>query len=166
MKKSSWVLPAFGVGTAVVTLLAAYLILRFAPSPFEIATVAVAVLLAALAALGYVATKREQAAAFVAIALVLPYLLIGTVAYAGLGRASSEIGSIFEEGDQSVPEEEFFQDEGPIEEEGGAYGSDPELDALQDACLAGDEQACDDLYWHAPGGSEYESTAEENGGGP
>ena len=164
MKKSPWLLPAFGIGTAVLTIPAAYFILRYAPSPAEIAALVVGVLLVVLAALGYLATKRGQAATFVAIALVLPYLLIGTVAYAGLERASSEIGSIFED-DGAVPEEDFFEDEEFLEEESGTYGSDPELDALQDDCVAGDKQACDDLYFQAPGGSEYESTAEEYGAG-
>ena len=36
------------------------------------------------------------------------------------------------------------------------YGDDPALDALWDACAAGDGQACDDLYNEAPIGSEYE----------
>lgn len=166
MEKKSWLWPTLGVATAVLTIPASYLILRFAPSPVEIATLVVAVLLVALATFGYLGTKRGHAATFVAIALVLPYLLIGTVTYAALERASSEIGSIFEEGDEAVPEEEFFEDEGEFfEDEGGTYGSNPELDALQDACVEGDQQACDDLYFQAPSGSEYESTAEENGGG-
>jgi branched-chain amino acid transport system substrate-binding protein len=38
-----------------------------------------------------------------------------------------------------------------------SYGDDPELDALWDACEAGDDVACDDLYWESPLGSEYES---------
>ena len=46
-----------------------------------------------------------------------------------------------------------------------SYGDDPELDALWDACEAGDDVACDDLYWESPLGSEYESFAQENGGG-
>lgn len=37
-----------------------------------------------------------------------------------------------------------------------SYGDDPDLDALWDACEAGDAGACDDLYWSAPSGSEYE----------
>jgi hypothetical protein len=37
-----------------------------------------------------------------------------------------------------------------------AYGDDPELDALYDACAGGDGQACDDLYFQSPFGSEYE----------
>lgn len=36
------------------------------------------------------------------------------------------------------------------------YGDDPTLDALWDACEAGDGDACDDLYWDAPLNSEYE----------
>lgn len=38
----------------------------------------------------------------------------------------------------------------------GTYGSDPELDALYDDCEAGDYEACDDLFFDSPTGSEYE----------
>ena len=38
----------------------------------------------------------------------------------------------------------------------GTYGSDPELDALYDACADGDFEACDELYNESPSGSEYE----------
>lgn len=44
----------------------------------------------------------------------------------------------------------------------GAYGSDPRLDGLYDEYAAGDELACEDLYWESPVGSEYETFAEEN----
>lgn len=37
-----------------------------------------------------------------------------------------------------------------------AYGDDPQLDALWDACAAGEGKACDDLYHAAPVDSEYE----------
>ncbi len=37
------------------------------------------------------------------------------------------------------------------------YGDDPELDALWDACDAGDDDACDELFWSSPVGSAYES---------
>lgn len=37
------------------------------------------------------------------------------------------------------------------------YGDDPDLDALWDACAAGDWGACDELYGVAPIGSEYET---------
>lgn len=42
---------------------------------------------------------------------------------------------------------------------GGSYGDDPTLDALYDACAAGDMVACDDLYWDSPLGSDYEAFA-------
>lgn len=37
-----------------------------------------------------------------------------------------------------------------------APGDDPELDALWNACAGGDMGACDDLYFQAPSGSQYE----------
>jgi hypothetical protein len=36
-----------------------------------------------------------------------------------------------------------------------SYGDDPELDALWDACEAGDGEACDDLFLEAPTDSDY-----------
>ena len=36
------------------------------------------------------------------------------------------------------------------------YGDDPELDAMYDACEAGDGKACDDLYVNSAPGSDYE----------
>ncbi len=36
------------------------------------------------------------------------------------------------------------------------YGDDAHLDGLWDACAQGNGQACDDLYWESPIGSEYE----------
>ena len=38
-----------------------------------------------------------------------------------------------------------------------SYGDDPSLDALWDACAGGDMTSCDDLYFAAPIGSEYET---------
>lgn len=37
------------------------------------------------------------------------------------------------------------------------FGDDAALDALWQACSAGDGQACDDLYWDSPIDSEYEA---------
>ncbi|HSL58661.1 MAG TPA: DUF2510 domain-containing protein [Acidimicrobiales bacterium] len=47
---------------------------------------------------------------------------------------------------------------------GSGYGDDPALDALWDACEAGDGQACDDLYLRTPIGSEYEEFGATCGG--
>jgi len=45
-----------------------------------------------------------------------------------------------------------------------AYGDSAELDALWDACAAGDMAACDELYSSAPVGSEYEEFGDTCGG--
>ncbi|WP_062076723.1 DUF4190 domain-containing protein [Demequina globuliformis] len=45
-----------------------------------------------------------------------------------------------------------------------AYGDDADLDALYDQCEAGDNGACNELYWASDFGSEYESFAETCGG--
>jgi hypothetical protein len=47
----------------------------------------------------------------------------------------------------------------------GSYGSDPQLDRLQDQCGDGDTDACDQLFWDSPLGSEYEDYAQAHGGG-
>lgn len=44
------------------------------------------------------------------------------------------------------------------------YGDDPELDAYWDDCAAGDLEACDDLYMHAPVETEYHEFASTCGG--
>jgi hypothetical protein len=43
--------------------------------------------------------------------------------------------------------------------EGDAYGDNPELDAMWDACAAGDGDACDELYFNSLVGTEYEAFA-------
>lgn len=167
MKSSPWLLPALGTGVAVATLPISFLILRFASHPVEITAVVLTILLVALAVLGYLATRRGQAAAFVAIALVLPYALFATVSWASLERASSEIGSIFEDAeiDFDIDDSDFGDDLEPDSSDSDlppeSYGDDPELDRLQDSCLGGDEDACNELFFDAPSGSQYESIAEE-----
>ena len=47
---------------------------------------------------------------------------------------------------------------------GGNYGDDPYLDNLYDQCAAGDNQACDDLFWQSPSDSEYEEFGLNCGG--
>ncbi|MBY5161989.1 hypothetical protein [Salsipaludibacter albus] len=54
---------------------------------------------------------------------------------------------------------------GTIEFDGSAsYGDDPVLDGLWDDCEGGDMGACDDLYFQAPFGSEYEEFGDTCGG--
>ncbi|MEJ6489720.1 DUF4190 domain-containing protein [Leucobacter sp. USCH14] len=43
------------------------------------------------------------------------------------------------------------------------YGDDAHLDRLWDACDAGDDDACSDLYWESPLGSEYEEFGQNDG---
>lgn len=45
-----------------------------------------------------------------------------------------------------------------------SYGDDPDLDALHDACAAGDLESCDTLYLTSPIGSEYETFGSTCGG--
>lgn len=54
-------------------------------------------------------------------------------------------------GDDTAGTEQGATDDGV-----GAYGSDATLDALHDACAAGDGTACDTLYWSSPEGSSYQ----------
>lgn len=51
-----------------------------------------------------------------------------------------------------------------ITSDGQSYGDDPELDALWDKCEDGDGEACDDLYFNSPFGSEYEEFGDTCGG--
>jgi hypothetical protein len=48
---------------------------------------------------------------------------------------------------------------------GAAYGDDPVLDSLYDACAAGDMLSCDTLWLESPVDSEYESYGSTCGGG-
>ena len=57
--------------------------------------------------------------------------------------------------ESAPPEQTFLND---------AYGDDPYLDSLYDACADGDMLACDDLYGWAPFGSDYEAFARICGG--
>lgn len=166
--KKTWLLPVLGVATAVLIVAVPYPILRFAPAPVEVMAATVIVLLIVLAVLGYFATKRGQAAAFVVIALLLPYALFSVVAAGSAERLSDEFSSLFdldEDTDEDALLDERLFDEDPLTGEDNSdigYGSDPELDALQDRCLEGDNQACTELFFQAPEGSEYESVAQDN----
>lgn len=110
----AWLFPAVGVALAIALLLAAYLLLRFAS--VEAAALAVTGLLIALAVAGFVSAGRGHAATFVAIALVLPYVLGAVVAYASAQRVSDEISDIFSDvTDEEVPDTSF-EEESPSED--------------------------------------------------
>jgi len=64
-----------------------------------------------------------------------------------------DLGDVFNSG-------AFSESSGGID----TYGDDPRLDGLWDACGSGDRTACDELYWEAPIGSEYENFARSCGG--
>jgi hypothetical protein len=49
-----------------------------------------------------------------------------------------------------------LDDGGTVSSDAFDYGDDATLDQLWDSCEAGDGQACDDLYFQSPPGSQYE----------
>jgi len=53
---------------------------------------------------------------------------------------------------------------GGVDSDAQSYGDDPALDALWDACEGGDGEACDDLFFQSPIGSEYEEFGDTCGG--
>lgn len=66
--------------------------------------------------------------------------------------------------ESDVPDEPDVVDEPEMPDEPMVYGDDSDLDALYDACSAGDMVACDNLYLTAPVGSEYEEFGMTCGG--
>jgi hypothetical protein len=69
------------------------------------------------------------------------------------GSSSSESGAT----DGTAPETDTESPEGDSDSGvAGRYGTDPDLDALWDACDAGDGAACDDLYFQSAIDTEYE----------
>ena len=78
--------------------------------------------------------------------LVVGGTIVGILVVRTISDAANDAGTIFNTG------------------EARDYGDDPALDALWDACAGGDMAACDDLYFEAPGGSEYEEFADTCGG--
>jgi hypothetical protein len=69
-------------------------------------------------------------------------------------------GGVVPEGETQVCSEALGGGSG----EADTYGDDPTLDALWDACEDGDGQACDDLFFDSPVGSEYEEFGKTCGG--
>jgi len=88
---------------------------------------------------------------------------------AGFGLSGEEppmemMSAIFSCGDELFEDLEDFSDFGEFDSDVNTYGDDATLDALWDACEQGDGQACDDLYFQSPLGSEYESFGDTCGG--
>ena len=68
-----------------------------------------------------------------------------------------------------IGEENFLQDlmddaDEDVISSGGNYGDNPVLDDLYNQCADGDNQACADLFWQSPSGSEYEAFGSNCGG--
>ncbi|HWS58275.1 MAG TPA: hypothetical protein VN257_07025, partial [Actinotalea sp.] len=82
-------------------------------------------------------------------ALIIILSILGVLLLLGVGAFFAIRGLVNNVVDQ-------IEDDVPGLTEGG-YGDDPELDALWDACAAEDWTACDDLYYQAAIGSEYEA---------
>ncbi len=76
------------------------------------------------------------------------------------GAAGGDTGGLGEIGSQL---EDAFGGLGG-DDSAQSYGDDPELDALHDRCADGDGQACDDLFYQSPLGSEYEEFGNTCGG--
>ncbi|WP_084129381.1 DUF4190 domain-containing protein [Demequina sp. NBRC 110055] len=91
--------------------------------------------------------------------------VIGTIAWAAAGTAMI-MGAAFLSGLETSDGESFTEQFEDSWDNYSAqnYGDDPQLDALYDQCAAGDNVACDDLYWDSGTGSEYESFAQDCGG--
>ncbi|MEO7570952.1 MAG: DUF2510 domain-containing protein [Acidimicrobiales bacterium] len=93
---------------------------------------------------------------------ILAAVVIAVIAFLALGGDDDSDGDrASNDADTTTTERDADEDGGgdgaePAGGEEGSYGSDPELDELYDQCEDGDFQACDDLFFDSPAGSEYE----------
>jgi hypothetical protein len=92
-----------GVALAVAAVAATYVIIRFVSSPAKTAIIVVALLLIALTVVGYLGTRRGSAAGFVAVALILPYLVAGAAALASAERVADELSKLFSDTPSDTP---------------------------------------------------------------
>jgi hypothetical protein len=113
-----------GVGLPILTLVAVFVILRWAPSPVETALVVGSILLIGLAVVGYLGSQSGVVAPFIAVALLLPYLLGAVVAYGGAQRAEAELSALFS--DLGVSEGGDMDTDAPGE--GMAEGGEPPME--------------------------------------
>jgi hypothetical protein len=141
------------IGLPVLILVAVFAILRWAPSPVETALVVGGLLLVGLSVAGYLGCRHGVVAPYIAVALILPYLLGAVAVYGSASRVSDELGSLFDEG-------------GVTSGEGGGSWEfkDENDDGVADDTYSG--MKCGDIT-RADYGSEWESVKEEclaNGG--
>lgn len=68
------------------------------------------------------------------------------------GCLAPGLGDLLDDVDSDVDSDLFGSDDS----DANTRGDDPVLDVLWDACAGGDGQACDDLYFDSPFGSDYE----------
>ena len=99
-------------------------------------------------------TKGQKIGIAVGVVLVLGWI-------GGLGDAPEEPAPAAPEqpAPEPAPEPEPKPERAP--EVPNDLGDDAALDALWFACDAGDEDACYDLWWDSPVGSEYERFADD-----
>lgn len=113
----------------------------------------------------------------VALSAVLVLLLVGCGDDEGtdldqLTSTTREESTTTSEDDSDEPDDETTttessdddDDEEPSSGEPDSYGDDEELDALWDDCDDGDDDACNELFWTSPSGSEYETFGSTCGG--
>ncbi|WP_155855259.1 hypothetical protein [Actinotalea ferrariae] len=98
--------------------------------------------------LGVPVPKRGRTGLWIVLAVVGGVVVLGVVAVAFLVQTLRSAPDVLEDSGLG----------------GGTYGDDSVLDALWDRCADEDWTACDDLYWAADLGSEYEDFGETCGG--
>ncbi len=109
-------------------------------------------------------TGRRSTAIYLAFVI---FISLYTVILAGVAAVGSISSLIVDEDERSGVDLPIQ----PLTGQGDApaivtvgLDDDPELEALADGCTAGDFEACDQLYFQSPVGSEFESLGETCGG--
>ena len=138
-RRVSWGWGVAGLVLALVTVGAAYGLARSALG-IDVQILIIAGLLLALAVLAYLASRAGRAAAFVALAILLPYLLAGAYAYGQVQRLANAIEDVFGEETVEVPEETYPEDYVPLEPNPDATGADLNDDGIPDDAYEG--QVC------------------------
>lgn len=113
-RRGGWGWSVAGLAFSVVTVGATY---GVAQSNLELGVqiLVIAGLLLLLAVLAYLASRAGRSAVFVAIAILLPYLLAGAYAYGAYNRVANALEDVFGTDDTSieVPEEIYPEETEP-----------------------------------------------------